>query len=83
MIFMTSDCIGAQAAQQYLDKLSYLPEKMQALCLKRVPIQIIIEKVMQRKFDPEFLNRIDRSLQLSGGDSTMPCHVWSKLNWIN
>ncbi|MEG2808947.1 MAG: ATP-dependent Clp protease ATP-binding subunit, partial [Acinetobacter sp.] len=44
------------------DKLSYLPEKMQALCLKRVPTQRIIEKVMQRKFDPEFLNRIDRSL---------------------
>ena len=61
MIFMTSN-VGAQAAQQYLDKLSYLPEKMQALCLKRVPIQRIIEKVMQRKFDPEFLNRIDRSL---------------------
>ncbi len=40
----------------------YLPEKMQALCLKRVPTQRIIEKVMQRKFDPEFLNRIDRSL---------------------
>ena len=61
MIFMTSN-VGAQAAQQYLDKLSYLPEKMQALCLKRVPTQRIIEKVMQRKFDPEFLNRIDRSL---------------------
>ncbi|WP_191112956.1 AAA family ATPase [Acinetobacter lwoffii] len=64
MIFMTSN-VGAQAAQQYLDKLSYLPEKMQALCLKRVPTQRIIEKVMQRKFDPEFLNRIDRSVHLS------------------
>ncbi|WP_374665279.1 AAA family ATPase [Acinetobacter sp.] len=61
MIFMTSN-VGAQAAQQYLDKLNLLPQKMQVLCLKRVPTQRIIEKVMQRKFDPEFLNRIDRTL---------------------
>ena len=61
MIFMTSN-IGAQAAQQYLDKLNVLPQKIQNLCLKRVPTKTIIEKVMQRKFDPEFLNRIDRTL---------------------
>ena len=54
MIFMTSN-VGAQAAQQYLDKLNFLPKKMQDVCLKRVPTQTIIEKVMQRKFDPEFL----------------------------
>lgn len=34
MIFMTSN-VGAQAAQQYLEKLSYLPQKMQQLCLKK------------------------------------------------
>ena len=61
MIFMTSN-IGAQAAQQYLNKLNVLPNKLQELCLKQVPIKNIIEKVMQRKFDPEFLNRIDRTL---------------------
>lgn len=61
MIFMTSN-VGAQAAQQYLDKLNLLPKKMQDLCLKRLPARQIIEKVMQRKFDPEFLNRIDRTL---------------------
>ncbi|WP_179989519.1 AAA family ATPase [Acinetobacter sp. YH1901141] len=61
MIFMTSN-VGAQAAQQYLDKLNLLPQKVQQLCLKHMPTQRIIEKVMQRKFDPEFLNRIDRSL---------------------
>jgi len=33
MIFMTSN-VGAQAARQYLEKLSYLPQKMQQLCLK-------------------------------------------------
>lgn len=61
MIFMTSN-VGAQAAQQYLDKLNFLPQKLQDVCLKRVPIKTIIEKVMFRKFDPEFLNRIDRTL---------------------
>lgn len=61
MIFMTSN-VGAQAAQQYLDKLNLLPKKMQDLCLKRLPARQIIEKVMQRRFDPEFLNRIDRTL---------------------
>lgn len=61
MIFMTSN-VGAQAAQQYLDKLNLLPQKLQQLCLTRMPTQRIIEKVMQRRFDPEFLNRIDRSL---------------------
>lgn len=43
MIFMTSN-VGAQAAQQYLEKLSYLSQKMQQLCLKKVPTQQIIEK---------------------------------------
>lgn len=61
MIFMTSN-VGAHAAQKYLDKLSFLPQKLQNLCLKRVPTQNIIEKSMQRSFDPEFLNRIDRTL---------------------
>lgn len=61
MIFMTSN-VGARAAQEYLDKLSYLPKKAQALLLKRVPAQRLIEKVLHRQFDPEFLNRIDRTL---------------------
>ncbi|MCO8045733.1 AAA family ATPase [Acinetobacter bohemicus] len=61
MIFMTSN-IGAQAAQQYLEKLTYLPQKMQQLCLKKLPTQRIIDHIMQRQFDPEFLNRIDRTL---------------------
>lgn len=61
MIFMTSN-VGAQATQQYLNKLNLLPQKLQDICLKRIPTQSIIEKVMQRKFDPEFLNRIDRTL---------------------
>ena len=53
MVFMTSN-VGAQAAQQYLDKLSYLPQKMQALCLKRVPTQRIIEKSCSVNLIPSF-----------------------------
>ena len=62
MIFMTSNA-GAKAAQQYLDQLKFLPEKFQKVCLKRMPVSSIIKKVMQRQFDPEFINRIDRVLQ--------------------
>lgn len=83
MIFMTSN-VGAQAAQQYLDKLNFLPKKMQDLCLKRVPTQTIIEKVMQRKFDPEFLNRIDRTLHyLPVQDDALPKLVDIELEKLN
>ena len=80
---MTSN-VGAQAAQQYLDKLKFLPKKMQALCLKRVPTQSIIEKVMQRKFDPEFLNRIDRTLHYQAvQDDALPRLVEIELDKLN
>ena len=83
MIFMTSN-VGAQAAQQYLDKLNFLPKKMQDICLKRVPTQTINEKVMQRKFDPEFLNRIDRSLHyLPVQDDALPKLVDIELEKLN
>jgi ATP-dependent Clp protease ATP-binding subunit ClpA len=83
MIFMTSN-VGAQAAQQYLDKLNFLPKKMQDLCLKRVPTQTIIEKVMQRQFDPEFLNRIDRTLHYAPvQDDALPRLVEIELTKLN
>lgn len=83
MIFMTSN-VGAQAAQQYLDKLNFLPKKMQDLCLKRVPTRSIIEKVMQRKFDPEFLNRIDRTLHYAPvQDDALPRLVEIELAKLN
>ena len=83
MIFMTSN-VGAQAAQQYLDKLNFLPKKMQDVCLKRVPTQTIIEKVMQRKFDPEFLNRIDRTLHYQPvQDDALPRLVEIELSKLN
>ena len=83
MIFMTSN-VGAQAAQQYLEKLHFLPKKLQDLCLKRVPTQSIIEKVMFRKFDPEFLNRIDRTLHYQAvQDDALPRLVEIELEKLN
>ena len=83
MIFMTSN-VGAQAAQQYLDKLNFLPKKMQNLCLKKIPTQTIIEKVMFKKFDPEFLNRIDRTLHYQAvQDDALPKLVDIELQKLN
>lgn len=83
MIFMTSN-IGAQAAQQYLEKIQFLPKKMQVICLKRIPTQTIIEKVMYRKFDPEFLNRIDRTLHYQAVQSdALPRLVEIELEKLN
>ncbi len=83
MIFMTSNA-GAQATQQYLDKLNLLPRKIQTLCLKRVPAERIIDKVLQRKFDPEFLNRIDRTLHYAPvQDDALPQLVEIELEKLN
>lgn len=83
MIFMTSN-IDAQAAQQYLEKIQFLPKKIQDICLKRIPTQTIIEKVMYRKFDPEFLNRIDRTLHYQAVQSdALPLLVEIELAKLN
>lgn len=83
MIFMTSN-IGAQAAQQYLNKLNVLPKKLQDICLNQVPTKTIIEKVMFRKFDPEFLNRIDRTLHYQAvQDDALPRLVEIELVKLN
>ncbi len=83
MIFMTSN-VGARAAQEYLDKLSYLPEKAQSLLLKRLPAQRLIEKVLHRQFDPEFLNRIDRTLHyLPVQENALPRLVEIEMEKLN
>ncbi|OAL77338.1 AAA family ATPase [Acinetobacter sp. SFB] len=83
MIFMTSN-VGAQAAQQYLNKLNFLPQKMQDICLKKIPTKTIIEKVMLKKFDPEFLNRIDRTLHYQAvQDNALPKLVDIELEKLN
>ena len=83
MIFMTSN-VGARAAQEYLNKLSYLPEKAQSLLLKRLPAQRLIEKVLHRQFDPEFLNRIDRTLHyLPVQENALPRLVEIEMEKLN
>lgn len=83
MIFMTSN-VGAQAAQHYLNKLNFLPQKMQDICLKKIPTKTIIEKVMFKKFDPEFLNRIDRTLHYQAvQDNALPKLVEIELEKLN
>ena len=83
MIFMTSNA-GARAAQQYLDKLNVLPQKLQNLCLKRLPTKAIIEKILHRSFDPEFLNRIDRVLHYQPvQDDALPKLVDIELEKLN
>src|SRR5690606_12233141 len=83
MIFMTSN-VGAQAAQQYLDKLNFLPKKMQDICLKKIPTKTIIEKVMFKKFDPELLNRIDRTLHYQAvQENALPKLVEIELEKLN
>ncbi len=83
MIFMTSNT-GAQAAQQYLDKLTILPNKLQQICLQRLPLQRIIEKSLQKQFDAEFLNRIDRTLHyVAVGAEALPRLVTIEIEKLN
>ena len=75
---------GVQTCALPIYKLNFLPKKMQDVCLKRVPTQTIIEKVMRRKFDPEFLNRIDRTLHYQPvQDDALPRLVEIELTKLN
>lgn len=57
---------------------------MQNLCLKKIPTQTIIEKVISKKFDPEFLNRIDRTLHYQAvQDDALPKLVDIELQKLN
>ena len=51
---------------------------------EKAPTQQIIEKVMQRKFDPEFLNRIDRTLHYQAiQNDVLPRLVEIELDKLN
>ncbi|WOE31111.1 MULTISPECIES: AAA family ATPase [unclassified Acinetobacter] len=83
MIFMTSN-IGAHTAQQYLDKLNFFPAKVQQILLKRFSTENIINNAIQRQFDPEFINRIDRILHYQTIlDDALPHLVNIELNKLN
>jgi len=62
MIFMTSN-VGAKDAQARLRQLAKLPKPIQKLArLAKLDDSQITERALYKKFDPEFLNRIDRTL---------------------
>ena len=62
LIFMTSN-IGAKEAQARLKLLSKLPKPIQKLAeFSKLDDSQITERALHKKFDPEFLNRIERIL---------------------
>lgn len=62
MIFMTSN-VGAQLSQKRLKQLTKLPKLIQKLAHQiDQDDQAITQRALKQKFDPEFLNRIDRIL---------------------
>lgn len=62
MIFMTSN-VGAKDAQARLKQLAKLPKPLQKLArLGKLDDAEITNKALHKKFDPEFLNRIERIL---------------------
>lgn len=62
MIFMTSN-VGAKDAQARLKQLAKLPKPLQKLArFSKLDDAEITNKALHKKFDPEFLNRIERIL---------------------
>ncbi len=62
MIFMTSN-VGAKDAQARLKQLAKLPKPLQKLArFSKLDDSEITNKALHKKFDPEFLNRIERIL---------------------
>lgn len=62
MIFMTSN-VGAKQAQTRIKQLSRFPKIIQKLArISKLDDSQITNKALHKKFDPEFLNRIERIL---------------------
>lgn len=62
MIFMTSN-LGAKQSQLRLQKLGRLPKSIQKLAHRfKMDDVALTQHALRQKFDPEFLNRIDRIL---------------------
>lgn len=62
MIFMTSN-VGAKDAQSRLQQIAKLPKTLQKLARwSKLDDSEITNKALHKKFDPEFLNRIERIL---------------------
>lgn len=69
MIFMTSN-VGAKDAQNRLKRISKLPKPLQNLVKQlKLDDSEITAKALDKKFDPEFLNRIERILHYQAVES--------------
>ena len=69
MIFMTSN-VGAKDAQARLKQLAKLPKPLQKLArFGKLDDTEITNKALHKKFDPEFLNRIERILHYQAVES--------------
>jgi ATP-dependent Clp protease ATP-binding subunit ClpA len=69
MIFMTSN-VGAKDAQKRLKQLSKLPKPLQNLAQHlKLDDRDITAKALDKKFDPEFINRIERILHYQAVES--------------
>lgn len=65
MIFMTSN-VGAKQSQQRLNQLLKLPKFMRSLAHQfDFDEHALTDKALQNKFDPEFINRLDRILHFN------------------
>lgn len=69
LIFMTSN-VGAKAAQTRLKQLSKLPKPLQKLArFVKLDDSEITARALDQKFDPEFINRIERILHYEAVES--------------
>ncbi|MGE8537946.1 MAG: AAA family ATPase [Acinetobacter sp.] len=69
MIFMTSN-VGAKDAQARLKTIAKLPKPLQNLArLTKLDDSEITARALHKKFDPEFLNRIERILHYAAVES--------------
>ncbi|MDQ8935737.1 AAA family ATPase [Acinetobacter rudis] len=65
LIFMTSN-VGAQQSQHRLNQLLKLPKFMRSIAQHfDLDDHALTEKALLKKFDPEFINRIDRILHFN------------------
>ena len=84
LIFMTSN-VGAKAAQKRLKQLAMLPKPLQRLAqLSKLDDSEITTRALHQKFDPEFLNRIERILHYDAvAENFAPSLIQLELKKLN
>ena len=84
LIFMTSN-VGAKQVQTRLSQLSKLPKPLRILATHfNLDESKITEQALHKKFDPEFLNRIERILHYDAVETDIvPKLIELELNKLN